>query len=83
MSIENVSKYVRCSYASRTRSGLEAYVGPVTKVILCLLEVLTVGVVLTCPRHSVGVFSMLDETALGHVGSLHLMPRVRHWFPIT
>ena len=75
----NVSEYSR--YFSPTvgvRSGLEADVGPMTHVILCLIKSVALRVELSRPLDSVLLGTLLGHAALGDAGSRHFFPGVCH-----
>ena len=80
----NVSEYARYfSATAGVSSGLEADVGPVAYMILCLIKAGTLGVELSSPLYS-GLFrALLCHASLCHAGGGDLFPWVGHRFSKT
>jgi hypothetical protein len=83
----NVSEYAR--YFSPTvgvvggvRSGLEADVGPVAHVILCLIKAYALGVEFSSPLDAMLLRSLLGDASLGHASGGDLFPWVCHRLPM-
>jgi len=80
----NVSEYARYFSASAgVCSGLEADVGPVSNVILCLIKADALGVELSSPLHAVLLRALLGDASLGDSCGGDLFPWVGHWFSKT